>query len=877
MTSTNLTRAEARKRSSILGVDNYGIVLDLTGGETEFSSVTTVDFTVSTSGDTFIDLRASRVSEVLLDGGDITADAVTLGEDGYDENAGIALNGLEPGAHTLRITADCRYSRTGQGLHRFVDPADNEVYMYTQFETADAKRMFACFDQPDLKATYDLTITTPTGWRVISNADQTVTDNGDGTSTHASRIDYRLSTYLVAICVGPYHEVRDEWTGELTHHPETPADQPHELTVPMGLYCRRSLADSLDAERLFTETKQGFDFYHANFGVAYPFHKYDQIFVPEFNMGAMENAGCVTHRDEYVFTSKVNRYRYERRCDTVLHELAHMWFGDLVTMRWWDDLWLNESFATWSAAISQAEATEYESAWVTFANIEKSWAYSQDQLPSTHPITTDASDIETVEQNFDGITYAKGASVLKQLAAYVGREEFFAGVRRHFATHSFGNATFDDLLEALEAASGRDLSDWANQWLKTTGVNTLAAEFEVSGDRYVSFGVRQQGAEPGAGELRDHRVAVGLYSLIDGVVRRVRRVELDVSGEFTEVPDLIGVERADLVLVNDDDLTYCLTHLDSGSLDFVLHNIARIEDPMPRTLCWSATWEMVRDGRMRARDFINLVASGASAETEIAVLERILTQASSALSGYADPAWAEETGGKLLADALLDGARTAEPGSDAQLTFLQVLSRRKLGPDTPAQIDVFTQLRDGASPIDGLEVDNDLRWRALTALIAAGEITDADAAIEAELARDSSSDSQKWAWAAHAAVNTPERKKEIFDEVTDPGSGLSNLSIRHKIEGLTWAGSAPNLGQFNEAYFELAPGFWRTATPEMALAALNGLYPSWDITREGVARAGAFLDGEHPTGLKRVVSEGRDRVQRALRNRAVDADGSPAN
>ncbi|WP_293952638.1 aminopeptidase N, partial [uncultured Corynebacterium sp.] len=757
MTSINLTRAEATERSRILSVEHYSISLDLNAGDEIFTSTTLINFTVRDAGDTFIDLRADSVDEVHLDNEDIISTALTLNEDGYDETHGIALKGLTPGAHTLRVSATIPYSRTGEGLHRMVDPADNEVYLYSQFETADAKRVYACFDQPDLKSTYDFSILTPKGWKIISNAEQEVSTQHPDYDTHISRVDYPISTYLIAICAGRYHEVRDTWTGELTHHAETPAGQPTQLSVPLGLFCRRSLAPHLDAERLFTETKQGFDWYHRNFGMAYPFGKYDQIFVPEFNAGAMENAGAVTIRDEYVFASKATRYRYERRAETILHELAHMWFGDLVTMQWWDDLWLNESFATWSAVISQAEETEYDTAWVTFANVEKSWAYQQDQLPSTHPVFSDSHDIETVEQNFDGITYAKGASVLKQLQAYVGREEFLAGVRRHFANHAWGNATFDDLLSALEQASGRDLSAWADQWLKTTGINTLSAEFEVEDGRYASFNVTQAGAAPGAGELRTHRIAVGLYKLVDDKLTRFHRVELDIDGASTAVPELIGVDQADVVLVNDDDLTYALLDLDQGSLDFVINHIDKFVDPMPRTLAWSAAWEMTRSGQMKARDFIALVARGASAETEIAVLERILAQAVSALKNYADPAWVTAEGESVVAKLLLDGVRHAGDNTDTQLAFIQALAKTALDEDA---VSFFRGLLDGSEA--GIEVDSDLRWWALTALIAHGAVEDPDAAIAEELTRDRSSASNLSALRARAAVNTAENKASIY-------------------------------------------------------------------------------------------------------------------
>ncbi|MDO4686404.1 MAG: aminopeptidase N [Corynebacterium sp.] len=834
MTSLNLTQAEAAARAELITVEHYDIALDLTQSEETFASTTVVRFTSGT-GTSFIDFRGD-VHEVLLDGRDITPTS-------YDSE-GIALD-LTEGEHVLRITATGYFTHTGEGMHRFVDPVDNETYIYTQFETAFAKQVFACFDQPDMKARYSLTVVTPPHWRVISNEEQQISDGNTWTST----IDYPLSTYLVAICAGPYVEARDTWHGTLTHHPETPADQPHELTVPLGLYCRKSLAEHLDAERLFTETKQGFDWYHAHFGMAYPFGKYDQIFCPEYNMGAMENAGCVTIRDEYVFTSKVTGYLYERRAETILHELAHMWFGDLVTMQWWGDLWLNESFATWSAAISQAEATDYSNAWVTFANVEKSWAYQQDQLPSTHPVVTDAHDIDTVEQNFDGITYAKGASVLKQLQAYVGREAFLSGVRKHFANHAYGNATFDDLLETLEQASGRDLSTWATQWLTTTGISTLRPRFTVQNGCYLTFSVEQE-------QPRDHRIAIGLYSLIDGRVQRTHRVELDVSGASTPVPELAEFPVADLILLNDDDLTYCLLDLDPDSARFILDHIGDIADPMPRTLCWSAAWEMTRNAKMRARDFVTLVARGAAAETEISVLERILNQATMAVEMYAAPDWSE--GQEILVSLLIRGAREAEPGSDFQLAFVKALAHIQLNAEG---IEFLKAL-----PLDGLTLDQDLRWLQLTALIAHNAVDDIEAAIE-ELSQEKTSTNQLFAERARAAINTPENKRKVFQAITS--GTLTNLQLRHQLEGFTWANS-PHLEEFNDAYFELAPSIWEGESKEIALKTLTGAYPLWDISQEGLTRADKFLHSDHPSGLVRVISEQRSRIERALQNRRYD-------
>ena len=581
MTSINLTREEANARSQMIDVKHYDVHLDLTDSETHFISTTVVSFHVKQAGSTFIDLRGEELLELRLNGAPLPTNA-------YEAKFGVPLSGLQVADYELKVVAKIPYSHTGEGLHRFVDPADEKVYLYTQFETADAKRVFACFDQPNMKATYSLAFDAPADWTVITNGPTQTTAGANGAQTWSTEIDYPLSTYLVALCAGSYYEVTDTWTGELSEHPEgNPAQK---LEVPLGVYCRASLAEHLDAERILTETKQGFDFYHRNFGFAYPFGKYDQIFVPEFNAGAMENAGCVTIRDEYVFSSKATHYKYERRADTILHELAHMWFGDLVTMEWWDDLWLNESFATWSAAISQAEETQYDTAWVTFANVEKSWAYQQDQLPTTHPISTDASDIETVEQNFDGITYAKGASVLKQLQAYVGRENFFAGVRRHFKAHAYSNATFDDLLSSLETSSGRDLSFWAQQWLKTTGINSLSVHTETDSAGIITAAELVQSGDT----LRTHRVCVGLYSLQGDKVVRTDRIEMDIDGASTEIAELVGKKRADIdfILPNDDDLTYALLDLDEGSLEFLIGNIDKFEDPLARTLCWSAAWEL---------------------------------------------------------------------------------------------------------------------------------------------------------------------------------------------------------------------------------------------------------------------------------------------
>ena len=853
----NLTRNEAIERAALVTVDRYVIELDLVTGEKTFGSTTTVEFEALPGADTYIDLAAHRVHSAVLNGHAIDVS-------GYDESAGIPLEGLAQ-RNVLVVSADCYYSNTGEGLHRFVDPVDGEVYLYSQFETADAKRMFACFDQPDLKATFDVTVTAPAHWQVISNGATTSIEDRGAARVHTFATTAPMSTYLVALIAGPYARWDDVYADE---HGE----------IPLGLFCRASLAPFMDAERLFTETKQGFDFYHCNFGVPYAFGKYDQLFVPEFNAGAMENAGAVTFLEDYVFRSKVTRASYERRAETLLHEMAHMWFGDLVTMRWWDDLWLNESFATFASVLCQADATEYSEAWTTFANVEKSWAYRQDQLPSTHPIAADIPDLHAVEVNFDGITYAKGASVLKQLVAYVGLDHFLAGLRDYFAAHAFGNATFDDLLGALERASGRDLSDWGRQWLKTTGLNTLRADFDVDADgRFTRFAITQGGAAPGAGETRVHRLAVGIYDDQDGTDKlvRVHREEFDVIGPITEVPALHGVPRGKLVLVNDDDLTYCSMRLDPESLKLATERIADIAEPLPRTLVWSAAWEMTRDAELKARDFIALVSRGVGAESEVGVAQRLLMQAQTALNSYSEPHWAAEHGWPAFADRLLELARAADPGSDHQLAYINALCTSVL---SAHHLVLLADLLDGDPAecgLAGLEIDTDLRWRIITALAAGGRI-DADGPqtpfIDAEVVRDPTAAGKRHAAAASAARPQADVKHRAWREVTEDDT-LPNSTTRAIVTGFAQPGQAGVLAPYAKSYFEAIAQVWERRSSEVAQTVVVGLYPSWDVSAAGLEAADWFLGGLHvPPALRRLVLEGRAGVERALKARAFDAD-----
>ncbi|MCB5179133.1 aminopeptidase N [Streptomyces antimicrobicus] len=862
MPGTNLTREEAQQRAKLLTVDSYEIDLDLSGAQEggTYPSVTTVRFQSAEAGaETFIDLVAPAVHEVVLNGTSLDVAAVF-------RDSRITLKHLQQGANELRVVADCAYTNTGEGLHRFVDPVDDQAYLYTQFEVPDARRVFASFEQPDLKATFQFTVKAPEGWTVISNsptpAPAEVKDN-----VWVFEPTPRISTYITALIVGPYHSVHSTYEG------------PDGQVVPLGIYCRPSLAEFLDADAIFDVTRQGFDWFQEKFAYAYPFAKYDQLFVPEFNAGAMENAGAVTIRDQYVFRSKVTDAAYEVRAETILHELAHMWFGDLVTMEWWNDLWLNESFATYTSIACQAYHPEskWPHAWTTFANSMKTWAYRQDQLPSTHPIMAEIRDLDDVLVNFDGITYAKGASVLKQLVAYVGMDEFFKGVQAYFQQHAFGNTRLSDLLGALEETSGRDLTAWSKAWLETAGINVLRPEIETDAQGVItSFKVRQEAPALPAGAqgepvLRPHRIAIGCYGLDEasGKLLRERRVELDIAAaELTDVPELVGHPRPDVVLLNDDDLSYAKVRLDAESLAKVTAHLGDFEASLPRALCWASAWDMTRDGELATRDYLSLVLSGISKESDIGVVQSLHRQVKLALDLYADPAW-RETGLAAWTEATLEHLWAAAPGSDHQLAWARAFAATAR---TAEQLDLLAALLDGSQTVEGLVVDTELRWAFLERLAATGRAD--EAAIAAELERDRTAAGERHAATARAARPTAEAKAAAWSSVVE-SSDLPNAVQEAVIGGFVQADQRDLLAPYAAKYFAAVKEIWDTRSHEIAQQIAVGLYPSLLVSQETLDATDAWLASAEPNAaLRRLVSESRAGVERALRAQAADAAAS---
>jgi len=846
----NLTQAEATERARLLEVDSYDINLDLSAGDratgnSTFHSVTEVRFRCSEPGaSTFIECAADSVRSATLNG-------AALDLSGWSAEQGLPLTELAAD-NLLVVDGDFRYSSSGQGLHRSVDPVDGETYLYSQFETTDAQRVFACFDQPDLKSVYTWHATVPAHWRVVSNAPvEREKPAGETKTVHFAK-SARMSTYITALCAGPYHEVRDSHDG-----------------IDLGVYCRASMAKHLDADDLFLITKQGFDFFHEKFGVRYPLPKYDQLWVPDFNAGAMENFGCVTHAEaHYIFRSQVTDFEYEQRANTILHEQAHMWFGDLVTMRWFNDLWLNESFAEWASHWCNTHATRFTDAWTTFLSIRKNWGYRQDQLSSTHPVYCEMPDVESVEVNFDGITYAKGASVLKQLVAYVGLEPFLAGLRSYFGKYAWGNATADDLLTELEAASGRELRKFAAQWLETSQVNTLRPEVTIAADGTYERVVVRQEAPADHPTLRTHRIAVGLYDLAgDSLVRR-DRIEIDVTGERTEVPALAGVAAPDVLLLNDDDLTYCKLRLDERSMATVVQHIGGLDSSLARALCWTAAWDMVRDAELATRDYLALVLAGLPAEQDINLVTATLRQAVASLTSYADPGWAP-TGWTDLASTARTTLAATEPGSGLQLAWARAFASASRSEDDLA---VLRGWLDGVNVPAGLAVDTQMRWLVMQALVASGAAEVAE--IEAELATDRTASGEREAALAQALVPAAENKAAVWRELTGKET-LPNWRHRALLQGFQHPTQVDLTAPYAGKFFEVVGPLWANRDSEPAQEFARLAYPAFQVNEETIAATDKWLAQEgHPGPLRRLVAEGGDGVVRALKAQRRDAAAS---
>ena len=870
MPADNLTRQEAAERAELLNVSSYDVRLDLTANTETFPTRSRVLFTAATPGSTtFIDFIGPSVQRIELNG--VELDPAT-----HFADSRVLLPALEA-ENELVVEATASYMNTGEGLHRFVDPVDQQVYLYSQFEVADTRRVFPVFEQPDLKATFAFTIVAPTDWEIVSTQPTpTPLLGADDTATWTFEPSPVLPPYVTAVIAGPYGSVSDTLTSR------------DGRVIPLRLLARRSLMPHLDAANLFDITRRGFAYFEAEFDRAYPFDKYDQIFAPEYNMGAMENVGAVTFNETYVFRGKVTEAHVERRALTVLHELAHMWFGNLVTMRWWDDLWLNESFAEWASTACQAEATDWSDAWTTFATAEKAWAYDQDQRSSTHPVVAPIRDLADVFVNFDGITYAKGASVLKQLVAYVGREAFTTALRSYFDGYAYANTTLADLLAELETASGRPLNEWSAAWLQTTGVNTLRAEITeervgpVDADGtdgtdptaddakgvMTAVSIRQSAAESHP-TLRPHRIVVGLYDLVDGVLRRREAVAVEVEpAESTEVTALAGARRPDLLLVNDEDLGYAKVRLDSRSLETVLTHPHALVDSLARAVVLGAVWDMTRDAELPARRFVDLVLEVLGDDLDSSLRRTLIAQLTTAARIYVAPE-ARGVTAEYVADSLMRLARDATPGSDAQL---QNITAAALWAHTPAQLAWIRSLLDGSGLLAGLDVDTEMRWTLLTSLVAGGEAGDDE--IAAEERRDATATGRERGARARAALPTSTAKAHAWHTAVELDT-LPNSMVEAVAQGFVRVHDPHLLEPFVSRYHGALLGLSASRTPAIVESIVETFYPLIIGTPELGAATEAWL-AEHPEApdsLVRLVKERRDAISRALACQQRDAQG----
>ncbi|MFC8266277.1 aminopeptidase N [Streptomyces cinereoruber] len=823
-----LTRDEAQTRAQLLDVHRYRVDLDLTTGDETFESTSTVRFTARAAGDTFVELKPATLHSATLDGAPLDPAAL-------DGNR-LPLS-LTEGEHELRVTATMRYSRTGEGMHRFTDPTDGESYVYTQLFMEDVQRVFAAFDQPDLKAVFEVAVTAPDDWTVLANG---ITERqSDGTWKAAPTP--LLSTYFVCVAAGPWHSVRTEHAG-----------------LPFGIHCRRSLAPHLDADadEILAVTKACYDRYHEKFDEPYPFDSYDQAFVPEFNAGAMENPGLVTFRDEFVFRSAVTVTERQTRAMVIAHEMAHMWFGDLVTLRWWDDIWLNESFAEYMGyqTVNEACSDLFPDTWIDFGVTRKAWGYEADQRPSTHPVAPDPEavpDTASALLNFDGISYAKGASALRQLVTWLGEKDFLAGINIHFKRHKFGNATLADFIDNLAAATDRDVHGWAEQWLRTTGVDTLTPRLDGEGLHW-NLTVDRAGTRP-------HRISAGLYDRDpsgDLVLREHR--ELDVP---QDAPAELTGPRPALVVLNDGDLTYTKLRFDEVSAESALRGLSRVPDPLTRAVVWNALRDQVRDGDLAPADHLAVAGAHLAEETELALVQGVLAFARHQIADRYVPADQRPAALATISGIARALLRRTEDGEAPGLRLTAV----RAFVDSATTPDKIASWLDEGTVHGGPELDPELRWRILARLAVLGA-TD-EAAIAAELERDPSATGREGAARCRAALPDPEAKAAAWSALFD-SDDLSNYLFTATAQGFWQPEQADLVSEYVPRFYEAAVALGDRRGPAMAEAAGRYAFPAYAVDADSLALGERHLaDTPMIPALRRKLVDQLDDLRRALKVR----------
>jgi aminopeptidase N len=894
MPGLNLTRFEASFRSRIIGNAKYYITLDLMDDGKYFDAITTIEFDAIKGTSTFIDLVATEVYSITLNNHALDA------KKNYNDYR-VGLSDLEA-ENRVCIRSKMKYSNVGEGLHKYIDPVDKEVYLYSQFEVPDSRQVFATFEQPDIKGVFNFTIIAPSRWAIMSTAPTVKPVRSkiyDTEKEEASIWTFhntpKLSSYVTGIVAGPYFMVKDELTNT------------DGRTIPLTVACRQSVKEHLDYENIIDITKKGFEFYGEIFDFPYPYAKYDQIFVPEFNAGAMENVGLITYTDSYVFTSKVPKPLVERRAVTILHELAHMWFGDLVTMKWWNDLWLNESFAEYMSTLATAETTEFDENWVTFNTNEKTRAVAQDMLPSTHPIAARINNLEDVQVNFDMITYAKGASVLKHLVAYVGRDNFFEGIHNYLKKYSYSNATLADLVVELEAASGRDLKSWCLAWLESPGTNTLTPIIDYDETGTITKFQIKQGYPEEYQIVRPHRLGIGFYNFNkSNVLIRTDYIEIDVDGYYTNVSEIVGKKSADLIVLNDNDLTFTKIELDDKSFKCVKDNLEKIKNDLTRSVVWNSLFDAMFDKKIKLKDFLDVSIRALKTETNSSIIKQQILNFSEVINLFTPDTPMKGNSNSSLrganGDAAISGGKTSQraelqakisdlylelistaPDSDIKLQYLQALTaigntksaiataknllsegpNASVIPASPSVIPAQAGIQTGSvnlgnaivtQGLDSIEIDNDLKWNLLGLLVNNSEAGIDE--IKKLLKEKDNQVARQYAAKLSAQIPTEENKEFTFSSLFDKDD-KTNAITRWTSIGYSKSYDSKVFEKTAYKYFDYVKEVWNNRDFQIAEQLIEAMYPVSFVNEEFLQFGENWLEENkfEPEAMLRLVRE----------------------
>ncbi|MEP7192426.1 MAG: aminopeptidase N [Actinomycetota bacterium] len=827
---TNLTRLEAEARSALIDVTGYRVDLDLTQGSTSFESVSTVRFSCAEPGaSTFLDVQPQTLQRVILNG-------VDMDLTGFDGER-ITLTALAP-ENEVVATATMSYSNDGQGLHRAVDPADEQHYVYGHSFLDAAPRVFACFDQPDLKAPYDVSVTAPPEWIVLGNGAATRT--GEGTWVLATTKP--LATYFFTVCAGPYASVTSTHDG-----------------IPLGIHARASLREALEAQagQMLTITRQAFDYYHSLFGIRYPFGEYHQVFVPEFNAGAMENPGCVTLRDQYVFRGGTTHDEVLTRSSTITHEMAHMWFGDLVTMQWWDDLWLNESFAEYMSHRTLSAVTEFTDAWVDSSMARKPWGYAAERMPSTHPVAgLPAPDAQSALQNFDGISYAKGAATLRQLIAHIGDAAFISGVADYLRQHAHGNASLGDFLGAMERASGQDLGGWSDAWLRTAGLDAISVD-TTSAEGPMTSATMRRTPPPAYPADRPHSIDVAGFSRGTEVFRVLTTVDQDE----TPLPGLLGKPVANMLIPNATDLTWATIKLDKATIAAAPSELSAVPQAQARAVVWTALIDGVALAEVDPRHLLAVLATSWATESNQSIINRVGLLITHRIIPSFIPPGEQDDAQAVIAMAATTMLAEAEAGSSRALLAARYVA------SSSADEDLLGRWARAERLPEGLEGDSDFRWLVLGNLARRGAI--GSAGLHVALEQDHTmAGNLKWL-NAKASAPDPAAKVWAWDQLTGE-HGRSNYEMNALAAGFWHARDQDIIRPYVARYFSDVPAM-AGRVGEDALSRVAGLaYPATVVEASTAAQSAAVLGRPDLTAsVRRAIVDADSELREALASRAL--------